>query len=259
MRVDLHNHTPLCNHATGSISSFIEKAISLGIDVYGFADHGPMDFEPEYRMTYEQQPLYEKEVLEAKSFYKDKIEILLGYEVDFLPPYTNYALSHPSIDYLIGSVHFIDLWGFDNPEYLGSYTQKDAHQTWKKYFELVVQMAKTKEFQIVGHIDLLKVFNLLPCDDILTLAQPALEAIKEANMAIELNPAGWRKPVNEQYPSREILELAYQLDIPITFGSDAHSVDHVGFAYERLKELAHDIGYTHCAFFRQKKMQLVKF
>ena len=32
MRVDLHNHTILCNHATGTVDEYVERAIELGID-----------------------------------------------------------------------------------------------------------------------------------------------------------------------------------------------------------------------------------
>lgn len=54
-------------------------------------------------------------------------------------------------------------------------------------------------------------------------------------MVLEINPAGLRKPINETYPSKQLLELAYELGIDITFGSDAHSVEQVGFMYEEAK------------------------
>ena len=34
MRVDLHNHTTLCNHATGTVEEYVQRAIELGIDEY---------------------------------------------------------------------------------------------------------------------------------------------------------------------------------------------------------------------------------
>lgn len=58
MRIDLHNHTTLCNHASGSMDEYIAKAIDLGIDIYGFSCHSPMDFDPNYRMKLEELPLY---------------------------------------------------------------------------------------------------------------------------------------------------------------------------------------------------------
>ena len=84
LRVDLHNHTTLCNHATGTVEEYVKRAIELGIDEYGFACHAPMNFDPKYRMKLSERNIYEKWVNEAKEKYKDKIKILLAYEVDFL-------------------------------------------------------------------------------------------------------------------------------------------------------------------------------
>ncbi len=43
----------------------------------------------------------------------------------------------------------------------------------------------------------------MPKRDIRLIAKDALMAIKKSNMALELNSAGYRKPIEEPYPSRE--------------------------------------------------------
>jgi len=263
MRVDLHNHTTLCNHASGTTEEYILRAIELGIDVYGFSDHAPMNYDPKYRMDISSKPLYEKEILDLKDKYKKDIEILLAYEVDYLDGYLLDEILNAKVDYLIGSVHFLknknDMWGFDNPEFIGVYESKDIDTIWREYFDAIEAMAKTNLFDIVGHLDLIKVFKFLPKKDIRLLAKNALIAIKKSNMALEINPAGLRKPIKETYPSRTLLELAYELDINITFGSDAHAVDQVGFKYEEVKSLAQDIGFTKCLTFSNRDSKLVQF
>ncbi|MCK4440827.1 MAG: PHP domain-containing protein, partial [Sulfurovaceae bacterium] len=82
MRIDLHNHTILCNHATGTIEEYIQRAIELGVDIYGFSEHAPMDFDQYYRLSFEDMDRYEQDILKYKEIYQDDIEILLGYEVD---------------------------------------------------------------------------------------------------------------------------------------------------------------------------------
>ena len=71
MRVDLHNHTTFCNHATGSMEDYIKKAIESKIDIFGFSCHAPMDFEPRYRMNLIQSKIYEQNVLSLKEKYKN--------------------------------------------------------------------------------------------------------------------------------------------------------------------------------------------
>jgi len=259
MRIDLHNHTPLCNHATGTPKEYILKAIDLKIDIYGFSDHAPMDFDKKYRMSFEQMKAYEAEILSLKDEFKDKIDIRLGYEVDFLPGFMDDRVLKSNVDYLIGSVHFLDKWGFDNPEFIGEYKSRDIDKIYQDYFNAVEAMANSGYFNIVGHLDLIKVFNYKPKKDIKIIAKDAIKAIKRANMVVELNAAGLRKPVKEAYPSRELLELCYENAIDITFGSDAHKILDVGFGYNHIIELAKDIGYSNCVSFISRDRQLHKF
>ena len=263
IRVDLHNHTTLCNHATGSVEEYVKRAIELGVDEYGFACHAPMNFDPKYRMKLEERAIYELWVNEVKEKYKDKIKILLGYEVDYLKGYMLDEILDAKVDYLIGSVHFLqnknEMWGFDNPEFIGVYENIDIDKIWEDYFNTIKEMAKTNYFDIVGHLDLIKVFKFLPKKDIRLIAKDALKEIKKSNMVLEINPAGLRKPIGEPYPSKELLEEAFALDIPITFGSDAHSVEQVGFGYETVIDFVKKIGYKKCVSFDKRDRKLIEF
>ena len=259
MIVDLHNHTPLCNHAVGEMDDYIEAAIKLGTKQFGFSDHAPMDFDPKYRMAFSDMEKYEKDVLDAKEKYKDKIEILLGYEVDYLKGYMDERVLNADVDYLIGSVHFIEGWGFDNPEFIGRYKDQDIDEIWQKYFDTIEEMANSKLFDIVGHLDLIKVFKFMPNRDINEMAEGALKAIKKADMVLELNVAGYRKPIGEAYPSISLLKQAYKLGIPITFASDAHKPEQVSMFNDKVIKMARDIGYTECAVYRNRKREFIKF
>ncbi|MDR0762776.1 MAG: histidinol-phosphatase HisJ family protein [Campylobacteraceae bacterium] len=259
MLADLHNHTPLCKHADGTPEDYIKKAISAGTKYFGFSDHAPMKFDEEYRMDFSQIPLYEAMIKEVKERFYPDIEVFLGYEVDFLDSLIDKRVLERKVDYFIGSVHFLDRWGFDNPEFIGEYQNKNIDDIWKDYFWAVENMAKSGLFDIAGHIDLLKIFKYLPKTDIRILSKNALNAIKKADMTIEINTSGFRKPINEQYPSRAILETACELDIPITFGSDAHKVEHIAHKSEEAEALAKEYGYNKCAIFSQRDRSLIKF
>jgi histidinol-phosphatase (PHP family) len=70
---------------------------------------------------------------------------------------------------------------------------------------------------------------------------------------MELNTSGLRKPVGEIYPAALIVTLARERDIPICFGSDAHSPEEVGKDFPAALQLARDAGYTH--YFRARKRE----
>ena len=255
--VDLHNHTPLCNHASGTPEEFIQKAIEKGIKYYGFSDHAPMEFDYKYRMGFEDMPKYENEIKELKEKYKDKITILLGYEVDFTPIVDKRVLDR-KVDYLIGSVHFLDNWGFDNPEFIKEWEKRDVDDVYKEYFDKIEKMASSKLFDIVGHIDLVKVFNFKPKKNIKDLAKNAIKAIKNSGMSVEINTAGLRKPVKEVYPSDELLEIILNEGIDITTSSDAHSVEQVGFNIKEVTQKLKELGVNEVVIYKNRQKEKVK-
>ena len=259
MIVDLHNHTTLCNHAEGNMQEYIQRAIKNGTKYFGFSDHAPMDFDPKYRMGFNEMKKYEQDVLKYKKKYRDEITILLGYEVDYIKGHIDKRILSADVDYLIGSVHFINKWGFDNPEFIGHYKNQDIDEIWQTYFDTIEEMANSKLFDIVGHLDLIKVFKFLPKKDINKIAKNALIAIKNADMTIEINMAGYRKPIEEAYPSTALLKQAFELHIPITFGSDAHKPEQVSLYKYKVIALAKEIGYNELAYFQKRKRKFIKF
>jgi histidinol-phosphatase (PHP family) len=259
MMIDLHNHTTRCNHAIGSVESYVQRAIEQRIDIFGFSDHAPMHYDEAYRMRFDEMDAYEQDILHVKEKYADKISILLAYEVDFLEGYSDESVMSRKVDYLIGSVHYLGHWGFDNPEFIGEYQNHNIDEIWQRYFDAIEAMAKRQCFDVVGHIDLMKVFNFLPKKDVRLLARDAIKAIKQANMVVEINAAGLRKPAGEQYPSHPLMELIAENDIPITFGSDAHALDHIGFEQDAMRALAKSFGYKKCATFQNRERILVNF
>ena len=135
MRVDLHNHTPLCQHATGTPEQYLQKAIALGIDIYGFSCHAPMMFDTNYRMALSQLPEYLAMIEDLRERYSGQIDVRIGLEVDFIKGRENLIESQvldSKVDYLIGSVHFLNDWGFDNPEFIGHYKHTDITQCWSE-------------------------------------------------------------------------------------------------------------------------------
>ena len=254
--IDLHNHTSLCKHAKGSMEDYIKKATEKDIKFFGFSDHAPMEFDYQYRMSFKQMPTYEKNVKKLKEKYKDKIEILLGYEVDFTP-FVDKRVLERKVDYLIGSVHFLDNWGFDNPEFIKEWDKRDIKDVYKEYFLKIEEMANSNLFDIVGHIDLVKVFGY-KIKNIKDIAKNAIKAIKKAKMSVEINTAGLRKPVKELYPSDELLEMILNENIDITLSSDAHSPEQVGYKINKVINKLKKLGINEFTIYKNRAKEKIK-
>jgi histidinol-phosphatase (PHP family) len=259
---DFHMHTPLCRHATGEPEDYARRALEIGLTEIGFSDHSPMrqdDFD-EWRMRNDQLDEYVEKVRRAQRDFP-QLTIRLALEVDYLPGHEEWirdlAARHPW-DYLIGSVHYVsDTWAVDSPHKLSEWKNRDAFEVWSIYVERLTMAAQTGFFEIIGHADLPKKFGHRPDRDCTPLYQKFLTAAKKHNCAIELNTSGLRKDCREIYPSREILQLAFNKDVPITFGSDAHAPHEVGMNFAEAVQLSRAIGFREFVRFVQRKRQWV--
>ena len=254
----MHNHTIFCNHATGRIEDYIKKAIEKNIKHYGFSEHAPMDFDKSYRLKKSDVLQYVTEIKNFQKKYKEQISIYLGYEVDYIKEHTNKDILNADVDFLIGSVHFLNKWGFDNPEFIAEYKNRDINEIYKEYFKTIKQMVNSRLFDIVGHLDLIKIFNFLPTIDMSSTIKEVLKSIKKSDMVVEINSAGFKKATKEQYPSIDIIKLLKELNIPITFSSDAHSVEQVGYKLDEIIKIAKQIGYKEAVVFKQRDKKIIK-
>jgi histidinol-phosphatase (PHP family) len=261
---DYHMHTPLCHHATGEPVDYARRAVEIGLTEIGFSDHSPMrqDNFDNWRMNFSQLDEYVEKVRKAQKDFP-QLTIRLALEVDYFPNGEDWirelATLHPW-DYFIGSVHYVsDSWAIDDPQKLSEWKNRDSFEVWQIYFERLAMAAESKLFEIIGHSDLPKKFGHRPPQNAAPLYEKFLDAAKKSGCAIELNTAGLRKDCEEIYPSREILQLAFQKGVPITFGSDAHKPEEVGMNFAEAISLAHETGYKESCRFAKRQRQFVKF
>lgn len=192
---------------------------------------------------------------------EDTTTVFFGIEADYYQGCEEFLtkwLREQKFDLVIGSIHYIESWAFDNLNEREMWDSVDVTDTWREYFKLVQTLAATGLFDVVGHLDLPKKFGYRPHDrDLKEMAQPALDHIAAAGMGLEINTSGLRKPAKEIYPSPLLLALAREREIPICFGSDAHAPQDVGYAFDKALGLAQQAGYTHCLRFRQREKELI--
>lgn len=229
-------------HTLERLLPYIEAARKAGLTEIGFAEHD--DY---------------LEALDFNVFFRleqcGDIKVRAGLEIDFCLQ-KDYALELAGYpwDYLIGSVHSIAGWGFDGPGQETGFNAYDIDELYADYFNLVAKAAATGVFQIIGHLDLIKIYGHRPSRPVVELAETALQAIAGSGSALELNTAGLFKPVGEYYPSMVLLERAFSLNIPVTIASDAHAAQEVGRERARAVEVLRRAGYNCLATFHRQKM-----
>lgn len=262
MRFDYHIHTSMCGHASGSMEEYVAAAIQKGFTDIGFSDHMPLlyDESPALSMSVDELPLYVDRVLELKSAYRGRMRIHLGIEADYHPATMEQRLkmlnSYP-FEYVIGSVHAMDDWIFDDPGTVDRYSDLDIDRFYVDYLETLREMVRTGLFDIVGHMDLVKKFGYRARLDLGPHYRRLLLDIKESGACYEINTAGLRWPVAEMYPERMVVELGAKMGVPVTLGSDAHCPDDVGRDFDVALRLLEECGYQRVAAFSGGTMNLV--
>ena len=258
MIADYHIHTRLCRHAEGEPREYVERAIALGMTEMGFSDHLPFlggwvpshDVADDWSMSVDELDDYVSLVQDLAREFAGDLRILVGIEADYIEETldeTAAVLEQYPFDYAIGSVHIVGRrFPFDHPEMLGHLPEYGIERIFLESLALAERAAASGLFDIIGHLDHAKKFGHRPEDPeaVEAATSAALRAVAAAGCALELNTAGWRKPVGEAYPAPELLAAAADLDVPLTLGSDAHRPAEVGYDFDRAGALAREAGYT---------------
>ena len=201
------------------------------------------------------------EFFKFKDTVKD-VDFKIGIEIDNDPEtsiedYKWIEKSYDKLDFVLGSVHFINDWPFDHPQHKEGFNKWNIDDLYTKYFDNITKLINKGYLDGLAHLDLIKIFGHRPKKEIKTFVEDVLKLIKEKGLTVEMSTAGRRKPVNEIYRKEEIIKMIKDLDIPITTASDAHTAKDLGHSYDRLYEVLKKYGFTKVAVFEKHKMRLL--
>jgi histidinol-phosphatase (PHP family) len=136
---------------------------------------------------------------------------------------------------------------------------RSAEQVWEAYFETIAASARCGLFDVIAHPDLVKYWaqqRRTPRGDLRRYYEPAVQAIAEAGLAVELSTAGLRKPAGELYPAPAFLEMCLAAQIPVALSSDAHRPEDIGAGYEQALELLGALGVHELCVFEGRTRSL---
>ncbi len=251
---DYHTHNTLCRHATGVPLDYARAAEARALPGLAATDHCPTDegFGQEHRMLLAEFGTYLSRVADAQRHYP---ALLLGVEADYYPGCQRFLepfLEEHPFDIVLGSVHYLDYWAPDHMARTLAHRQ-DAEPLWRRYFELIGELAETGLYDVVTHLDLPKRFgNPIATHVLKEFALPALDRIAAAGMAIEINTSGLNHSCHSCYPSLELLTWACDRGVGLTLGSDAHSPERVGADFGQAVKLARRAGYEESRIYKRR-------
>lgn len=255
-----HTHSRY-DDGRGDLEEYVLAALAKGFRYLGFSGHAPMDIPTDWLMKGADLPRYLQELRALRLKYADRITLLVGLEVDYLPGVS--APRHPRIaglglDYVLGSVHYLRApaqgagWTVD-----GSAAELDAgiasdfggdiQAVVAEYYRRMAEMVRLSPPDIVGHFDLVKKNNrggVRFSEDsswYRASARGALDALAASGCVLEVNTGGLiRGTTDTVYPSPWMLGECRERGIRVVVNADAHRPEHLdeffSLAFAQLRE-----------------------
>lgn len=260
--IDLHVHTWRCRHAEGAADEYVIAAADRKVSTIAFTEHLPLPPSlaaripgaHDYAMPPEELPEYVWEVSRAAALGDELgVEVLLGVECDIVAEgiaHARESVAQYPFDVVLGSVHFIDDWAFDDPTRVDRYDEWRIDELWTRYFDDLIAAARSGVADVMAHADLVKKFCGAPNGSVDHLYANASDALREAGVAVEVNTAGLRKPCKELYPGLPFLKALSAAGVPVTIGSDAHAPDDVAAGAPQAVSALRSAGYRSVLVFR---------
>ncbi|MGH9059365.1 MAG: PHP domain-containing protein [Acidimicrobiales bacterium] len=198
---------------------------------------------------------YVEAVNEAKAA---GLPVVLGLEVDYYPNRMHLVadlLAGWPFDVLLGSVHWLGSWLFDDlrsEAAQAEWGRRGTEAAWDAYTDAICELADTQVCDVLAHPDLVKVTGRRTSSPDERHDRIA-EAAAAAGMAAEVSSAGWRKPVAEAYPAPGLLARFHAEGVPITTASDAYGLGDVAHRSGDLEEMVRSAGYGSLRAYRGRQ------
>ncbi len=248
---NLHTHTIYCD-GKNTVEENIKSAADKGLISIGFSGHSHF-YKDKTSMTEEGTLKYIEDVNKNKYIYKDKIQVYLGIEGDYYSNLNKDTDKEMGLDYRIGSVHYID---DGNNSYFPIDMSRESFNNAVKYFggikevvcryyDNVIKMIETQKPDIIGHLDLVRKYNLNKEyfteeeDWYISKIDEVLNIIKKNKCLVELNTKLMNKNnLDAHYPNKYTIKKLLEIDADFIINTDAHWSDNVDHFYiEAVNEL----------------------
>ena len=282
MKIDYHMHFEYGSYDLEWVQGFFESAKKNGVGEIGISEHshGFIEFKDLY---YEELILDDSVVgsYQAKWLEKNKFKYSLkdyfkfmqmlkekGYPVKIGIEICNFKnqekvkaiIKDYEFDYIIGSVHFLNGWGYDFADIKQVWNDFSLHDIYKWYAEEITNLAQSGLYDVLGHPFNIRLFKNIPEFDVKPILEQVATVLKEANMVIDINTGTlYRYPIEEISPYPDFLQVAKKYDLPIITSSDAHKPEDCGRYIDEAIDYAKTFGYDSSIIFTNRQRSINKF
>lgn len=271
-----HSHSgQFCQHAADTLEEMVLRAIDLQLSLFCLTEHMPrydvVDLYPEEleskTTTEDLERTFSAYITEARRLqekYKDKIDIIVGFEGEAInseyTKYINNIFAQYKPDYFIGSLHHTSGVPIDfdqeNWEYALTHSATDAKLinklgginnlflTYFTEFKKFITEVDPKP-AVIGHLDLITLYSrgvkILKVPLLIDAIGDLIKAAIESNCLFEINSSGVRKG-RAPYPDTLVAKMIIDLGGKFCLSDDSHNVDQVALNYSIVCDYVQELG-----------------
>jgi len=260
---DCHVHSNFSFDSNLAPQDACEKAIKLGFEGIAFVDHLDFDF-PGYDDIIIDFNKYSSFMEALKKRYKGRLEIIKGIEVGIQPHViesSSAIVEKHDFDFAIGSIHILDgLDPYRDPYYCGK-SKIEAYEGYLK--EILFMIENYDNFDVSAHFDYIVrcadyTDNSMKYCEHSDLFDAIFRLLISKGKGFEVNTGSFRKRTNNNSSTPEydieILKRYRELGGEIIcLGSDAHSIEFIGYGFDYFKEMVKSAGFKYLTRFKKRK------
>lgn len=158
------------------------------------------------------------------------VKIKFGLEVCYIPKTVDLLdsiLKEYKFDFLTGSVHYIDDWGFDHKAEF--WKDINVDKAYKRYYEIMEDLIKTEIFDGLAHPDSIKCFQYYPSYDLKDTYARIANLLNKTHMYAEQSGGlALNYGFSELGMNKVMLGVFKENNVKISTASDAHKPEHAG-------------------------------
>lgn len=240
---DFHMHTRVSFDSDADPREVVRAAEERGLLEICFTDHYDYNSDETVEANLFSPKTY---LSEYSSLSSDKVKIRKGVEfglTDWNVGKLSEVSDYIDLDYVIGSIHFVD--GID-PYYKSYWEGKTVEAAFTDYLDTVLNCVRRHtDFDALGHINYVCKWNEktdpLFYKDYAEVSDEIMKILAERGQGMEINTSSFDK-IGQFMPGvdfiRRFRELGGEI---ITVGSDAHTLDRVGKYTDKAVAIAGEI------------------
>ncbi len=254
MNYDYHVHCLSSPDSAAPVSAQIEAARARGLTHICFTDHADFDV-PGFPLG---DFAARNAEIAAAADAMPGIDVGMGVELGMgdpihLPEANAFLDSLSGLDFIIGSVHFVDGIDVYHAEYFHCRSKAECYT---RYLERIAQLIHLWPFSVLGHYDFCA--KQAPYPDRAFRYHDAPEqfdrifrALIQEGKGMEVNASAWGSaPAWGLDVLTRYRELGGEF---VTLGSDAHRPESVGRRLDEARELAKAAGIPYVATYKNRK------